>query len=167
MGSSGKPPSRKKDADLWGRGFEGLQSFPSPFWASLVTQTVENLPAMPETWVQSLGWIDPPEKGTATHSRIPAWRIPWTEQSGGLESTGSEKLGHDRGPNTHSPLLPRLPGFTMNTCAGFPGPCLTGERRMGTAHFEMPQASLSYCNSPFFPERMLLDGYKPLVNFQF
>ena len=46
--------------------------------ASLVAQLVKNLPAVWETWVQSLGWKDPLEKGTATHSRILAWRIPWT-----------------------------------------------------------------------------------------
>ena len=46
--------------------------------ASLVAQMVKNLPAMLETWVQSLGWEDPLEKGTATHSSILAWRIPWT-----------------------------------------------------------------------------------------
>ena len=47
-------------------------------WASLVAQLVKNLPAMWETWVQSLGWKDPLEKGKATHSSILAWRIPWT-----------------------------------------------------------------------------------------
>ena len=47
-------------------------------WASLVTQWVKNLPAMWETWVRSLGWEDPLEKGKATHSIILAWRIPWT-----------------------------------------------------------------------------------------
>ena len=47
-------------------------------WASLVVQLVKNLPAMWETWVQSLGWKDPLEKGKATHSCILAWRIPWT-----------------------------------------------------------------------------------------
>ena len=53
-------------------------------WASPVAQTVKNLPAMWETWVRSLGWEDPLEKGTATHSSILAWRIPWTEKPGGL-----------------------------------------------------------------------------------
>ena len=48
-------------------------------WASLVAQLVKNPPAMWDTWVQSLGWDDPLEKGTATHSSILAWRIPWTE----------------------------------------------------------------------------------------
>ena len=47
-------------------------------WASLVTQLVKNPPAMWETWVQSLGWEDPLEKGMATHTSILAWRIPWT-----------------------------------------------------------------------------------------
>ena len=53
-------------------------------WASLVAQKVKNTPAMWETWVQSLSCEDPLEKGTATHSSILAWRIPWTEESGGL-----------------------------------------------------------------------------------
>ena len=51
---------------------------------SLVTQTIRNLPAVQETWVQSLGWKDPLEKGTAAHSSILAWRILWTEEPGGL-----------------------------------------------------------------------------------
>ena len=53
-------------------------------WASLVAQKIKNLPAMQESWVQSLGWEDPLEKGTATHSSILAWRIPWTEKPGRL-----------------------------------------------------------------------------------
>ena len=57
-------------------------------WASLVAQLVKNLPAMPETWVQSLDWEDPLEKGMATYSSILVWRIPWTEKSGGLQSMG-------------------------------------------------------------------------------
>ena len=55
-----------------------------------MAQTVKNLPAMQETWVRSLGWDDPLEKEMATHSSIPAWRIPWTEEPGGLQS-GSHK----------------------------------------------------------------------------
>ena len=50
---------------------------------------------MQETLVRSLGWEDPLEKGTATHSSILAWQIPWTEEPGGLESTGSQKVGHN------------------------------------------------------------------------
>ena len=57
-------------------------------WASLMTQTVKNLPEMQETQVQSLGWEDPLEKGMAAHSSILAWRIPWTEEPDGLQSVG-------------------------------------------------------------------------------
>ena len=53
-------------------------------WASLVAQTVKNLPAMQDSWVPSLGWEDPLEEGMATHSSILAWRIPWTKEPGGL-----------------------------------------------------------------------------------
>ena len=63
-----------------------------------VAQTVKNLPAMQETQVMrvwSLVWEDPLEKGTATHSSILAWRIPWTEEPGGLQSMGSQRVGHD------------------------------------------------------------------------
>ena len=55
---------------------------------------VKNLPAMWETWVGFLGWEDPLEEGTATHSSILAWRIPWTEETGGLQSMGSPKVRH-------------------------------------------------------------------------
>ena len=57
--------------------------------ASLVAQMVKNLPAMQEAKVQSLGWDDPLEKGMATHSSILAWRIPRTEEPGGLQFLGS------------------------------------------------------------------------------
>ena len=58
-------------------------------WASLVAQLVKNPPAMRETWVLSLGWEDPLEKGKATHSSILAWRIPWTVWSMGLKNVGA------------------------------------------------------------------------------
>ena len=64
-------------------------------WASLVFQRVKCLPAMWETWVQSLGWEDPLEKGMATHSSTLAWKIPWTEEPGRLQSMGSQRDGHD------------------------------------------------------------------------
>ena len=63
--------------------------------ASLVIQTVKNLPAMQETCVRSLGQEDPLEKGTATHSSILAWRISRTEELGGLQSMGSQRVQHD------------------------------------------------------------------------
>ena len=71
--------------------------------ASLVAQRLKGLPAMQETWVQSLGQEDPLEKEMATHSRILAWRIPWTEKPGGLQSTGSQRVGHDWATSLHLP----------------------------------------------------------------
>ena len=56
---------------------------------------VKNLPAMQETGVRSLGWEDPLEKGMETHSIILAWEIPWTEDPVGLQSRGSQRVGHD------------------------------------------------------------------------
>ena len=56
---------------------------------------IKNLPAKQETRVQSLVQDDPLEKGMATHSSIPAWRIPWTEEPDGLQSMGSQRVGHD------------------------------------------------------------------------
>ena len=56
---------------------------------------VKSLPAVQETWVQSLGKGDPLEKKMATHSSILAWRIPWTEEPGGLQSIGSQRIGHN------------------------------------------------------------------------
>ena len=60
-----------------------------------VAQTVKNLPVMQETWVLSLGWEIPLEKGMAIHSSILAWRIPWTEEPDGLQSMGSQIVGHN------------------------------------------------------------------------
>ena len=63
--------------------------------AYLVAQTVKDLLAMWETWFQSLGREDPLEKEMAIHSSILAWEIPWTEKPGGLQSMGSQRVGHD------------------------------------------------------------------------
>ena len=64
-------------------------------WTLLVAQMVKNLPAMQETWVQSLGWKDLLEKEMATHSNILAWRIPQREEPGRLQSMGSQRVGHN------------------------------------------------------------------------
>ena len=69
---------------------EGIGYLLQYCWASLVAQLVKNPPAMQETWVRSLGWEDPLEKGKATHSSILACRIPWT-----VYSKGSQRVGHD------------------------------------------------------------------------
>ena len=66
----------------------------------LVAQMVRSLPAKQETRVRSLGQKEPLEKGMTTHSSILAWRIPWTEKSGRLQSMGSQRIRHDRVTNT-------------------------------------------------------------------
>ena len=60
-----------------------------------MAQMLKNLPAMQETWVPSMGWEDLLEKGMAIHSSILAWKIPRTEESGKLQSIGSQRVGHD------------------------------------------------------------------------
>ena len=62
-----------------------------------MAQRLKRLPAMKETWVRSLGQEDPLEKEMATHSSILAWRIPWTEEPGGLQSTGSQRVEQESG----------------------------------------------------------------------
>ena len=68
---------------------------PIPLQTSLVAQTVQHLPTMRETWVWSLSWEDPLKKEMATHSSTLAWKIPWTEDPGRLQSMGSQRVGHD------------------------------------------------------------------------
>ena len=77
-----------------------LDQFKGYLWvslvrASLVAQRLKHTPAMQETWVRSLGWEDSWEKEMATHSSILAWRSPWMEEPGGLQSMGSQRVGHD------------------------------------------------------------------------
>ena len=64
-------------------------------WTSLVAQMVKHLPTVWETWVQSLFWEDLLEKEMATHSSILAWKIPWTEEPGRLQSMGLQRVKHD------------------------------------------------------------------------
>ena len=92
------------------------------FEASLVAQMEKHLPAMWETWVQSMGWEDLLEKGMATHSSIPAWEIPRTEQPGGLPSTGSQRVRQD-GATSLSPSLRFSTGccFSNNCLLPMPG----------------------------------------------
>ena len=60
-----------------------------------MAQRLKHSPAVQKTWVRSLGWEDPLEKEMATHSSILAWRIPWIEELGGVQSMGSQRVGHD------------------------------------------------------------------------
>ena len=85
------------------------------YYITLIAQLLKNLPAMQETWVQFLDWEDPLEKEMATHSSILAWRVPWTEEPGRLQSMGSQTVGCDLAtkppPLLHNPLLSL---FTLN-----------------------------------------------------
>ena len=76
---------KPRSSSLWGLVFFFRGAITKPLGASLGAHLVKNLPAMQETWVRSLGWGDAAEKGTATHSSILAWRIPWTVQSMGSQ----------------------------------------------------------------------------------
>ena len=78
-----------------------LITFLPNFGASLVAQMIKSLPAMWKTQVRSLGWEDL-EKEMATHSSILAWKIPWMKEPGGLQSMGSQRVGHDWATNTHT-----------------------------------------------------------------
>ena len=70
------------------------QHFAEFITISWLAQTVKHLPAVRKTWVQSLGWEDPLEKEMATHSSTLAWKVPWTEEPGGLQPMGSQRVGH-------------------------------------------------------------------------
>ena len=95
----------KKTCSLqyFGGGGEKTKPYSMVCLASLVSQTIKNLPAVQETWVQSLDWEHPLEKGMATHFSIFAWKIPWTEELGRLQSTRSQGVGHNWGAKcTHT-----------------------------------------------------------------
>ena len=83
---------------------------------SLVAQIVKNLPAVRETQVQSLSQKDALEKGRASHSSILAWRIPWTEEPGGLQSMGSPRAGHNEAPGVGT--IPILKGQREGAVTG-------------------------------------------------
>ena len=87
------PEGRRYRGDHFS-GFSGLPQIGS---------VIKNLPAVQETWVWSLGQEDPLEKGVATHFSNLAWSIPWTEEPGGVQSMGSQRVGHDWATFTHTP----------------------------------------------------------------
>ena len=92
--------------------------------ASLMAPMLKNLPAVQEAWVPPLGWGDPLEKAKATHSRILAQRIPWTEEPGGLQSTGSQRVG-----DTAEPLgsqASHMYLFDLDSCCCYYRPHVTG-----------------------------------------
>ena len=89
-----------------------LHWYPVAYWAptNLVAQTVKHLPTRQEIWVWSLGGEDPLEKQMATHSSTLAWKIPWTEESGRLQSMGLQRVEHDWATSLH------LPGGMLLNC---------------------------------------------------
>ena len=89
-----------------------------PSQSSLVAQMAKNLPMMQETWVQSLDWEDPLEKETATHTSILAWRIPWREESGGLQSMRWQRAGHNWATNTFTFTWPSVCLIWRDVCLG-------------------------------------------------
>ena len=129
-------------------------------WASLVAQLVKNPPAMWETWVWSLGWEYPLEKGKATYSSILAWRIPWTEEPGGVQSMGSQRVEHDWATNTVNPrtrvLLREHGGETRKKrqLREYRGRDGSGEARLLFSfltgsyypHIEMPLSPFNICH---------------------
>ena len=83
---------------------------------SLVAQRLKRLPAMQETWVRSLGRKDPLEKEMATHSSTLAWRIPWMEEPGVLQSTGLQRVGHDWATSLSFTFTWKAPLFGLFPC---------------------------------------------------
>ena len=104
-------------------------------WASLMAQMIKNPPAKQETSVRSLGWEDPLEKGMATQSSILAWRIPWTEEPGRLQSMGSQRVRYDWVTNTHTHIhlhtaLPVRPVFLRQGWNLPPATCMCAKLRL-------------------------------------
>ena len=101
-----------------------LQLQPQSFLgASQVAQLVKNLPAMPETWVQSLVQEYPMQKGMATHTSILTWRISWTEEPGRLQFMGSQRVRHTLGlhnPDNHDGVITHLEPDTWNAKSSGP-----------------------------------------------
>ena len=97
-----------------------------------MTQMIKNLPAMWETWVWSLGWEDSLEKGMATHSSVLAWRIPWTEEPGGLQSMGLQRVRHYWVTNTLTTKIrkkTRVSTLTTTVQYSFESPSHSNQRR--------------------------------------
>ena len=109
-GDPGSIPGSRRSAG------EGISYLLQCSWASLVAQMVKNLPAMQETQLSSLDQKDPLEKGMATYSSILAWRIAWSEEPGGLQLMGSQRVGHDGVTNTHMQLIKVDIIFTLTFC---------------------------------------------------
>ena len=110
------------------------------YGASQVAQRLKHLPAMRETWVRSLGQEDPLEKEMATHTSILAWKIPWMEEHGGLQSRGSQRVGHDWATSLHLYIYMTqtkvlMPKVLMLTIAGSNTTLKTKEDKDSLNHY--------------------------------
>ena len=120
----------------------------SKLWGSLVAEMVKNPPAMQETQVWFLGWEDPLEKGMVTHSNILAWRTPWAEEPGGLQSIRRQRVRHNWGTNTHKLFISWIQSLS----------CVWLFATLWTAAH---QASLSITNSQSLLKLMSIESVMP------
>ena len=98
---------------------------------------------MQETWVRFLAWKDPLKKGMATHSSILAWRIPWTEEPGGLQSTGSQRVGHDWATSfslTIQAFVGKVMSLLFNMLSRLVTPFLPRSKCLSTSWLQLPSA---------------------------
>ena len=116
------------------------------YGASLVAQTLNNMPAMQETQVQSLGWEYLLKKETASHSSILAWRIPWTEEPGRLQSMESQRVGHDWTTNTSGSVVKNLPANTGDS-SSIPGLLGSLDKEL-TTHSSIPPWEIMWTEDP-------------------
>ena len=126
-------------------------------WASLVAQTVKNLPVMQETWVWSLVQEDPLEKEMATHSIILAWRSPWTKQPGGLQSMGLHRVRHDWVTNTFTHFATSLL-WSEVVLLSFPEGILhyhSSRMKVSDAHFQKFFIYRHICCHRFLEDRII------------
>ena len=139
--------------------------------ASLVAQRLKRLPPMQETWVWSLGREDPLEKEMATHSSILAWRIPWTEELGRLQSMGLQRAGHDWATSLHFTRIPSLTLLVKKSQQGekkFLCSLIAAEKQIlfSTIKLLLPRLLLSSLSRPL-DFRLLLLIYPGKVIFNF
>ena len=134
------------------------------YGASLVAQTLNNMPAMQETQVQSLGWEDLLKKETASHSSILAWRIPWTEEPGRPQSMESQRVGHDWTTNTSGSVVKNLPANTGDS-SSIPGLLRSLDKEL-TIHSSIPPWEITWTEDPGGLQSMRSQKRQDLVTKQ-
>ena len=134
------------------------------YGASLLAQTLNNMPAMQETQVQSLGWEDLLKKETASHSSILAWRIPWTEKPGRLQSMESQRVGHDWVTNTSGSVVKNMPANTGDA-SSIPGRIRSLDKEL-TTHSSIPPWEITWTDVPGGLQSMISQKRQDLVTKQ-